>query len=56
MKKNYFYLLFFSSCFCASAQGITFTATPFGGNTNICCIADMNNDKLDDIDDAVKSR
>lgn len=32
-----------------NAQGITFTAAPFGGTSNICCVADMNNDKLDDI-------
>ena len=49
MKKNYFSILFLASCFAASAQGITFTALPFGGTSNICCVADMNNDKLDDI-------
>ena len=49
MKNHYFSFLFLGSCLCVSAQGITFSATPFGGTANICCVADMNNDKLDDI-------
>lgn len=49
MKIYYFSFLVLSSCFLAKAQGITFTSTPFGGNSNICCVADMNNDNLDDI-------
>lgn len=49
MKKIYHSLLFLGSCFVATAQGITFSASTFGGNSNICCVADMNNDKLDDI-------
>ena len=49
MKNYYFSFLFLSSCFVANAQGITFTSAPFGGNSNICCVADMNNDNMDDI-------
>jgi ASPIC and UnbV/FG-GAP-like repeat/Secretion system C-terminal sorting domain len=49
MKNYYLPLLFLSCCFYVSAQGITFTASTFGGSSNICCVADMNNDKLDDI-------
>ena len=49
MKIYYFSFLVLSSCFFANAQGITFSSAPFGGNSNICCVADMNNDNLDDI-------
>lgn len=31
------------------AQGITFTPFTFGGTSNICCVADMNHDYLDDV-------
>lgn len=46
--KNYYLLLLlgFGSAF---AQGISFTATPFGGSAGICSAADMNGDYLDDI-------
>lgn len=49
MKKLSFSILFLGSCFCINAQGITFSPSSFGGNSTICCVADMNNDKLDDI-------
>ena len=49
MKKLTFYFLFLHSCFTLCAQGITFSAESYGGNYNIVCVADMNNDKLDDI-------
>lgn len=49
MKKIYTSLLLLSMSCYLNAQGITFSATPYGGNYNIVCVADMNNDKLDDI-------
>lgn len=49
MNKFYTSLVFLSlSCY-LNAQGITFSAAPYGGNNNIVCVADMNNDNLDDI-------
>lgn len=49
MKNYYFSLLFLSSLGALNAQGITFSPTAYGGTANICCVADMNNDKMDDI-------
>ena len=48
--KNYYFILF---CLCggfsAIAQPITFSSVTFGGSATICCIADMNNDSLEDV-------
>ena len=49
MKNYYFIFIFLGSTSFLSAQGITFTSQTFGGNSSICCVADMNNDFLDDI-------
>ncbi|MBC7607521.1 MAG: VCBS repeat-containing protein [Burkholderiales bacterium] len=49
MKNYYFMFIFLGSSSFLSAQGITFTSQTFGGNSSICCVADMNNDFLDDI-------
>ena len=47
--KNYYYLFLLVIGSAASAQGITFSAQPFGGSSGICCGVDMNGDYLDDI-------
>ena len=49
MKNYYFILFFLSGGFYAVAQAITFTPFTFGGSSTICCIADMNNDSLEDV-------
>ncbi|RZJ30812.1 MAG: T9SS type A sorting domain-containing protein [Flavobacterium sp.] len=46
--KNHYYL-FLLAVGSVSAQGITFSPTPFGGSSSICCAVDMNGDYLDDI-------
>ncbi len=47
--KNYYSLFLLAIGLTASAQGITFSPTPFGGSSGICCAVDMNGDYLDDI-------
>jgi hypothetical protein len=47
--KNYYLLILLAIGASASAQGITFSPTAFGGASTICCAVDMNGDYLDDI-------
>lgn len=49
MKNYYSLLLFLGFSSYVNAQGITFTPQTFGGSSGICCVADMNGDKLDDV-------
>ena len=49
MKKLYFITAFLGVTSSIFAQGITFTPFTFGGTANICCVADMNHDYLDDV-------
>jgi hypothetical protein len=49
MKKLYIICSLLGSSTLLLAQGITFTPFTFGGTSNICCVADMNHDFLDDV-------
>jgi hypothetical protein len=49
MKKLYLICTLLGSSTLLLAQGITFTPFTFGGTSNICCVADMNHDFLDDV-------
>jgi hypothetical protein len=49
MKKLYFITALLGITAQSQAQGITFTPFTFGGTSNICCVADMNHDYLDDV-------
>jgi hypothetical protein len=49
MKKKYFLFTLLGVGYLANAQGISFSPQTFGGSANICCVADMNGDFLDDI-------
>ena len=49
MKKKYFLFTLLGFGYLANAQGISFAPQTFGGSANICCVADMNGDFLDDI-------
>ena len=49
MKKLYFITALLGITAQSQAQGITFTPFTFGGTSNICCVADMNHDFLDDV-------